>query len=168
MARFAVTAVFEVGPGRVPRGADVLDRISIPDIATHRFSYCDGTTLTVVVDWTAVSEGAARESAVSGIRLVWQQLTDRDPGAPLSVRIRTLTPPPPKVVAGAARGRAWHVEGLPPIELFEEPRLRWPDGQGPDDGGPDDGGLAGVREPRRPKPGPGHLSAALDEPGPTV
>ena len=31
-------------------------------------------------------------------------------------------------------------------------------------GGGDDGGLAGVREPRRPKPGPGHLSAALDPP----
>ena len=30
MARFAVTAVFEVGPGKVPRGADVLERASIP------------------------------------------------------------------------------------------------------------------------------------------
>jgi hypothetical protein len=31
-------------------------------------------------------------------------------------------------------------------------------------GGDGDGGLAGVREPRRPTPGPGHLSAALDPP----
>lgn len=164
MARFAVAAVFEVGPGKVPRGADVLDRMSIPDTATHRFSYCDGTTLSVVVDWTAESADDARGDALTAVRLVWRTLTGHDLGPPLSVRIRTLTPPPPKVAAGRARGRSWHVEGLPPIELFEEPQLRWPD-EGHD---PDDGGLAGVREPRRPKPGPGHLSAALDEPGPTI
>jgi hypothetical protein len=50
MVRFAVTVVFEVGPGKVPRGADVLDRVTIPGKATHRFSYCDGRTLTVVID----------------------------------------------------------------------------------------------------------------------
>jgi hypothetical protein len=58
---------------------------------------------------------------------------------------------------------SWHPEGLPiddPIEVRPE---RFDDG---DD--PDDGGLAGVREPRRPKPGPGHLSAALDDPGPII
>lgn len=32
---------------------------------------------------------------------------------------------------------------------------------------PGNGGLARVREPRRPRPGPGHLPA-LDEPGPVV
>lgn len=37
------------------------------------------------------------------------------------------------------------------------------DGWGRDDPGAD-GGLAGVREPRRPKPGPGHLIVALDPP----
>ena len=31
-------------------------------------------------------------------------------------------------------------------------------------GGPDEGGLAGVREPRRPKPSPGTMSAALEIP----
>jgi hypothetical protein len=41
--------------------------------------------------------------------------------------------------------------------------LPWDGGSGPDDEG---GGLAGVREPRRPLPGPGSLHAALDLPGP--
>ena len=35
-----------------------------------------------------------------------------------------------------------------------------------DDDGWDEGGSAGVREPRRPKPGPGSLQAARDLPGP--
>jgi hypothetical protein len=164
MARFAVTAVFEVGPGKVPRGADVLDRVSIPGKATHRFSYCDGRTLTVIIDWTADSESAARETSVIWLRLAWTRLTGNDPGDPLSVRIRCLTP---KVVARVAAGArwmtSWHPEGLlvpDPIEVLRE---RFDDG---DD--PDDGGLAGVREPRRPKPGPGHLSAALDEPEPII
>jgi hypothetical protein len=34
-----------------------------------------------------------------------------------------------------------------------------------DSDGPDEGGSAGVREPRRPLPGPGSLHAALDLPG---
>jgi hypothetical protein len=164
MARFAVTVVFEVGPGKVPRGADVLDRVTIPGKATHRFSYCDGRTLTVVIDWTADSEGAARDAAVTGLRLAWAGLTGTDPGDPLSVRLRSLTPKVvARVAAGVRRVTSWHPEGLPiddPIEVRPE---RFDDG---DD--PDDGGLAGVREPRRPKPGPGHLSAALDEPGPII
>ena len=163
MARFAITAVFEVGPGKSPRGIDVLERISIPDTATHRYSYCDGTTLTVVLDWTAAAEDDARRGALAAVRLVWQALTGHDPGPPLNVRVRSLTPPPPKVPAGARNLGSWHVHGLPPIELVEEPRLRWFD-----DDDPDDGGLAGVREPRRPRPGPGHLSAALEEPRPMI
>src|SRR3954468_12910723 len=91
MVRFAVTVVFEVGPGKVPRGADVLDRVTIPGKATHHFSYCDGRTLTVVIDWTAGSESAARDAAVTGLRLAWAGLTGTDPGEPLSVRVRSLT-----------------------------------------------------------------------------
>jgi hypothetical protein len=37
-----------------------------------------------------------------------------------------------------------------------------------DDGGFDEGGSAGVREPRRPLPGPGSLHAEADLPGPQV
>jgi hypothetical protein len=50
-------------------------------------------------------------------------------------------------------------------------KLEWldlPDGLDgitwPDDGPDDDGGLAGVREPRRPMPGPPPLARALEEP----
>src|SRR3954463_10016364 len=125
MARFAVTAVFEVGPGKVPRGADVLERVSIPGKATHRFSYCDGRTLTVVIDWTADSEGAARDAAVIGLRaapggpaardapviglrLAGAGLTGAAPGDPLSVRVRSLTPQVvARVAAGARRLTSW-------------------------------------------------------------
>jgi hypothetical protein len=165
MARFAVTAVFEVGPGKVPRGADVLDQVTIPGKATHRFSYCDGRTLTVVIDWTADTETAARDAAVTGLRLAWAGLTGSDPGDPLSVRSRSLTPKVvARVAAGARRLTSWHPEGLPVPDPIEALPKRFDDG----DDDPDDGGLAGVREPRRPKPGPGHLSAALDEPGPVI
>jgi hypothetical protein len=100
---------------------------------------------------------------VTGLRLAWVGLTGTDPGDPLSVRIRCLTPKVlARVAAGARRMTSWHPEGLPadPLEVLRE---RFDDG---DD--PDDGGLAGVREPRRPKPGPGHLSAALHEPEPII
>jgi hypothetical protein len=164
MARFAVTAVFEVGPGKVPRGADVLDRASVPEKATHRFSYCDGTTLTVVIDWTAASEEVARENAVTAIRLIWSQMTGSDPGTPLNVRVRSLTPKVvARVAAGTRRFRSLHPENLPVLDPLDRPPRRIDDG---DD--PDDGGLAGVREPRRPKPSPGSMSAALDEPMPVV
>src|SRR4051794_41789272 len=103
MARFAVTAVFEVGAGKVPRGPDVLDRVTIAGKATHRFSYCDGRTLTVVIDWTADSEGAARDAAVIGLRLARAGLTGAHPGDP--PRLRGPPPPPPGVARGAPRAR---------------------------------------------------------------
>jgi hypothetical protein len=159
MGRYAVTAVFEVGPGKVPRGPDVLDRMRISDKATHRFSYCDGRTLTVVIDWTAGSAEEASTDVVVAVRLVWAQLVGTDPGKPLSLRVRPLTPIA-RVSAGLRRGfeTVWHsAEGPQGLQVLREPRFRDPDD-------PDDGGLAGVREPRRPKPGPGHLSAAREEP----
>ena len=59
MGRYAVMLVFEVGDGKMPRGADVLDRMRLGDKAVHRFSYCDGRSLTVIVDWSAGSAGQA-------------------------------------------------------------------------------------------------------------
>jgi hypothetical protein len=168
MARYAVTAVFEVGPGKVPRGADVLDRMRISEKATHRFSYCDGRTLTVVIDWTAGGPDQASTDVVVEVRLVWAQLTGTDPGKPLSLRVRPLTPIA-RVSAGVRRrletvlpgGPTSGARGLhPTLEVLPERLFDDPDD--PDD--PDDGGLAGVREPRRPKPGPSHLSAVREEP----
>src|SRR5919206_615214 len=103
MGRFCVTAVFEVPPGKSPRGPDVLERMVLPDRAVHRFSYCDGRSLTAVVDWRAARPEQACADAVLGIRLVWAQITGHDPGPPLSVRVRVLDLP--ARVAAGARGR---------------------------------------------------------------
>ena len=88
--RYAVTLVFEVGRGKVPRGADILSRMTVPRRAIHRFSYCDGRTLTVVVDWSARTAAQAVDEAVLTTRLVWAQLTGDDPGDPLSRQVRPL------------------------------------------------------------------------------
>jgi hypothetical protein len=164
MGRYAVTLVFEVGDGKMPRGADVLERMHVGKKAVHRFSYCDGRSLTVVVDWSAGSAEQASTEAALASRLLWTQITGADPGEPLSSRTRPLTPPPlVSAGLGAALGRRMRRRGpfdpsqawsaLPPVESW------WL--EGPDD---DDGGLAGVREPRRPKPTPPPLARTLDEP----
>jgi hypothetical protein len=164
MGRFAVTTVFEVPPGKSPRGPDVLERMVLPDRAVHRFSYCDGRSLTAVVDWRSTRPEQACADAVLGIRLVWAQITGHDPGPPLSVRVRALDLPA-RVSAGA-RGREfrWVPDAtgrgrLVPLDARQT--------GGPDDDAPprdDDGGLAGVREPRRPKPSPGSAAVSLEEP----
>jgi hypothetical protein len=162
MGRYAVTLVFEVGDGKMPRGPDVLDRMRLGDKAVHRFSYCDGRSLTVIVDWSAASAGHACTESALAVRLVWAQLTGADPGEPLSTRARPLNPPR-RVAAGvrlatafAARPGRFRRLG-PPLEWLSGPDFPAP----PDD---DDGGLAGVREPRRPKPTPPPLARTLDEP----
>jgi hypothetical protein len=157
--RYAVTLVFEVGTGKVPRGADVLSRMTVLRRATHRFSYCDGRTLSLVVDWNARSAEQAGDEAVLATRLVWAQLTGDDPGEPLSRQVRPLRA---ARVAAGLRGPLERVPGvLVQDALKEGGRVRW---RRERDDGDDDGGLAGVREPRRPKPAPPHLSAALAEP----
>ena len=165
MGRFSVTTVFEVPPGKSPRGSDVLDRMVLPDRAVHRFSYCDGRSLTAVVDWRAAHPEQACADAVLGIRLVWAQITGHDPGPPLSVRVRALDVRARVSAGGRGTELRWVPDAggrgrLVPIDA--------PDTWGPDDGWPpapgDDGGLAGVREPRRPKPSPGSAAVSLEEP----
>jgi hypothetical protein len=165
MGRFSVTTVFEVPAGKSPRGPDVLERMVLPDRAVHRFSYCDGRSLTAVVDWRSARPEQACADAVLGIRLVWAQITGHDPGPPLTVRVRALDLPA-RVSAGA-RGREyrWLPDAtghgrLVPVESGPTwgPDGDWP--RPPDD----DGGLAGVREPRRPKPSPGSAAVSLEEP----
>jgi hypothetical protein len=50
-------------------------------------------------------------------------------------------------------------------ESFLEFSADWPDDPSEDDDGPDDDGLGGVREPRRPRPGPSADAVELPEPG---
>ena len=147
--RYAVTLVFEVGEGKVPR-ADVLSRMTVPRRAIHRFSYCDGRTLTVVVDSSARTAAQAVDEAVLTTRLVWAQLTGDDPGDPLSRQVRPLGVA--RVAAGLGgpleRVTGVLVEDAPRVGRTGDPRRRR------DQGDDDDGGLAGVREPRRPDPRP--------------
>lgn len=158
--RYEVTLVLGAGPGKVPHGADVLGLMSVSRHATHRFSYCDGRTLTVIVDWSARSGEQASDEAVLATRLVWAQITGADPGEPLIRRVRPLRL---ARVAAGVRAPLDLIGALPLDDVLGKPgprgRARRP--RPPDD---DDGGLAGVREPRRPKPAPPHLSAELEEP----
>jgi hypothetical protein len=162
MGRYAVTLVFEVGDGKMPRGADVLERMRLAKKASHRFSYCDGRSLTVIVDWSAVSADQACTEATLAVRLVWTQLTGADPGEPLSTRARPLRLP--RIPAGVrAAPSGWSAAGR---RMRLGSKGEWLDLPGPDLFGPDDddGGLAGVREPRRPMPNPPPLARALEEP----
>ena len=61
-----------------------------------------------------------------------------------------------RVLVGGLRRRAQSVQGDGP----------GPDGWFGEGEGPDAGGSAGVREPRRPKPGPGSMSMQAELPGP--
>ncbi len=166
MERYAVTLVFEVGAGKMPQGADVLERMRLGTKAVHRFSYCDGRTLTVIVDWSAVSADRATSEAAVAIRLLWTQMTGADPGDPLTGRTRPLRGP--RVPAGlraaatgwSAAARRMHLGSRQDrLDVRDDP---WTGPEGPDE--PDDGGSAGVREPRRPSPAPPSLARALEEP----
>ncbi len=161
MGRYAVTLVFEVDGGKMPRGVDVLDRMRLAKKAVHRYSYCDGRSLTVIVDWSADSVGQACTECALAIRLVWAQLTGVDPGEPLTRRARPLKSPP--LVAAGRRLAAVRTDlGR---HLRPGPKREWWDGPDGLDGlDDDDGGLAGVREPRRPMPNPPSLARALEEP----
>lgn len=135
MARYTVTLVFEADQGKAPRGPDVLEGMPLPERAVHRFSYCDGRTLTAVVDFRSAQPASVCKDAVEGIQRVWSQIAGVALGPPMSVRVRPLRPPQP-VAAGIARPReyVWQPDGGPdgslvlvdagsdPITALEEPR----------------------------------------------
>ena len=152
MARYSDTAVFQVQGAKVPLGPDVLSRRLDASRTRHRFSYCDGTTLTVSVERSGAGEGAATTEALLAVRDAWRRATGQELGRTLTVRSHRSGVLPTLVSVGRrSRGRS--------ATSGDDLRGR---GRPPED--PDDGGLAGVREPRRPRPGPGSLSAAREEP----
>jgi hypothetical protein len=168
MARYTGTLVFEAGPGTVPRGPDVLDRLALPDRAVHRSSYCDGSTLTVVVDFRSAHPASVCRRAVEAVQRRWAQVTGVAAGPPVSVRVRPLRPPQP-VRAGVARPReyAWRLDGdgdatgdgrLVLLDAGSDP-VSWPNGPAnpddPDDrAGPDGRDRSnGAHEPRPPRLG---------------
>ena len=124
--------------------------------ATHRFSYCDGSTLSLVVDWRADSAAQAGDEAALATRLVWAQLTGDDPGEPLSRRIRPLGRL--ERVAADVKAPLDVISGIPLDDLLAHPARaalvragRASRAGRATRGDEDDGGLAGVREPRRPE-----------------
>lgn len=180
MARFMVTSVFEVRSGKAPLGPEVLYGWWGPGL---EFSYHDGRTLTVVARLKAGSPVQARGEALIRTVAAWTRLTGggqlelvhqqvirvgmlghgslvpaglpgTEPQAPPAARRYTFGPAAPGKAARAASTVLRGVLG------------RRRPGPSPEQGGPDEegGGLAGVREPRRPKPSPGHLSVAHDLP----
>jgi hypothetical protein len=179
MPGYVITSVFTVSGGKAPLGTDVLARAWGMG---HRFSYCDGSTLTLVAELTAIDTASAFEALLSRAEMVWTGLGGDPLGAPLTLRVQ-----------GAVQGDPVPA-GIPPLALAEpsaldtladESRARrgrraarqfrwfsplrgrfdtWPSDVRGNDDPPDDGGLAGVREPRRPRPSLPSVSAARPVP----
>ena len=167
MPGYVITSVFEVSGGKTPLGADVLAQAWGTG---HRFSYCDGRMLTLVVELTAVDRASAFEALLSRAELVWTGLGHPPLPPPITLRVQGAVAGE-SVVAGIVGTEpatfAQRVHRLAKrrniVSLRDELVVRWLDEDGPPEP-PDDGGLAGVREPRRPRPGPGGISAELEPP----
>jgi len=106
MARYTMTMVFESGDADDAHGPEVLARLALPDHAVHRSSWCDGTTLTVVVDFRSSHPAAVCRFTVDAVRAAWARASSADLGDPISVRVRPLRPPHP-VPDGAGRPREY-------------------------------------------------------------
>jgi len=180
MPGYVITAVFEVEGGKIRLGRDVLS----PWWGRgHRFSYCDGRTLTLVVEVAAPGRSQAFESVLGRVEGLWTELGGDPLPPPSTVRLQTVLPEE-KVVAGAVGRGPDGVIAEATARLTAQLRATrsalgelegrlgsWPGRAGrpgprtlPPDEPPDDGGLAGTREPRRPRPGPGPVAETLDEP----
>ena len=170
MPGFVITSVFEMDGGKHPLGSDVL---AGSWGMGHRFSYCDGRMLTLVVELTAIDVAAAFEAVLSRAEMVWQGLGYGTLGPAVTMRVQGAVEPaqvpagiPPAVPDEAGRGKRRKIArvlryGSADVDLDGlTAELRKP----PNDEPPDDGGLAGMREPRRPKPAPPGLHLGRDLP----
>lgn len=180
MPGFVVTAVFVLGREaaagwKVPLGPDVLASSLGPG---HRFSYCDGGTLSVVLELVAADDALAFETVLGRVERAWAGLGGGELPAPTTLRLQRTVPPDripagrpgsaPRIQAardrvlgrGRARGLVFFSPPGDPLAVEADRWAPWP-WDDPDD----DGGLAGVREPRRSGPDPGHLAAGCPVPG---
>jgi len=166
MPGYVITSVFEVGDGKPPLGPGVLERAWGRG---HRFSYCDGRMLTLVVEFTAADERVAFEVLLTRAETAWRSVAHGALGRAVTLRVQGAVDE--KVAAGApARADAGKRRKVARVlRYFDGPDredLQVAIARGLPDDFPDDGGLAGVREPRRPRPGPPGLGAARALPGP--
>ena len=168
MPGFVIFSVFEVSAGRTPLGTDVLGQAWG---VGHRFSYCDGRTLTLVVELTAVDVAAAFESVLSRAERVWTTLGFAPLPPPTTMRVQGAVQGD-RVAAGARgaepgpKARRRRLTAVSRVLTYRSAATARPptDPDHPDDDDDGGGGLAGVREPRRPGPGPGGAAFALDLP----
>jgi hypothetical protein len=90
MPGFVITVVFDVEGGKLPLGADVLAQAWGMG---HRFSYCDGRMLTLVVELTAADRAGAFEALLSRAEMIWVGLGFGSLAAPTTVRIQGAVEP---------------------------------------------------------------------------
>jgi hypothetical protein len=144
MPRYTVQITFEA-PGLVGPVLRAVHRLPGRG-ASMRLLGSDGTL--------AVSAIAHGESPADAAMVVARELGRRWSKSKGPLRLLSWRAHRERALVGLGRGSVTRGTNLP-----------W--GEGWDDGGDDEGGgLAGVREPRRPSPGPGSLHAARDLPGP--
>jgi hypothetical protein len=139
MARYTVHMTFET-PGRLA-----------PLKSTHRLPGRAGSMRLLGSDGSLAVTAArvSAESPADAAMIVVRAVNDRWLKGNGALIMRSWTAHRERALLGSRRGSsssAWN-------------------GTWPDD---DEGGSAGVREPRRPLPGPGSLHAALDPPDPSL
>lgn len=101
--------------------------------------------------------GIRAETAAEASMQVTTEVKHRWARANGVLRVVSWRATPERVLFGR-RGRG---AGFGPGPTSDGPTSPGPKGDGPDDDGRDDGS-AGVREPRRPRPGPGSMSMQAD------
>lgn len=89
MPGYVVTAVFELDGGSVRAGQDLLPAAWG---SGHRFSYCDGRLLTLVVEVQEPSRAEAFEAVLEAVDRHWAQLGGDPLPTPASVRIEPVVP----------------------------------------------------------------------------
>jgi hypothetical protein len=153
MPGYVITAVFEVGGGKIRLGRDVL---AAGWGRGHRFSYCDGRMLTLVADVTAADRAQGFELVLSRAERLWVELGGEPLHPPVTLRVQTVVPEE-KVVAGAVgRGPDGLIAGSAArvaarlratrAALADLEAQLWPR-NGPDDG-PSGTGTVALDEPR--------------------
>ena len=141
MGRYTVQMTFETPGRREP----LKQTRRLPGRATSmQLIGCDGLLAVSASRVSAESPADAAMIVVQAVNRQWPK--GRGP-----LKMRSWTANRERVLLGSRRSRSgWSAT--------------WPY----DDDSGDEGGSAGVREPRRPLPGPGSLHAALDLPGPQL